>query len=55
MQIEQKATNYALRANMTEAEFIQEVTEGLCPPPAYFGMNVAMNKKDMTVLKTYCT
>ena len=42
---EQKATNYALRANMTEAEFVQEVTEGLLPPPVYFGMNVAMNKK----------
>ena len=42
---EQKTTNYALRANMTEAEFVQEVTEGLLPPPAYFGMNVAMNKK----------
>ena len=42
---EQKATNYALRADMTEAEFVQEVTEGLLPPPAYFGMNVAMNKK----------
>ena len=41
----QKATNYALRANMTEAEFIQEVTDGLLPPPAYFGMNVAMNKQ----------
>jgi hydroxyacylglutathione hydrolase len=41
----QKATNYALRANMTEAEFIDEVTEGLLPPPAYFGMNVAMNKQ----------
>jgi hydroxyacylglutathione hydrolase len=41
----QKATNYALRANMTEAEFITEVTDGLLPPPAYFGMNVAMNKK----------
>lgn len=41
----QKTTNYALRANMTEAEFIQEVTDGLLPPPAYFGMNVAMNKK----------
>ena len=44
----QKATNYALRANMTEAEFITEVTEGLLPPPAYFGMNVAMNKKGYT-------
>ena len=42
---EQKATNYALRSNMTETDFVQEVTEGLLPPPAYFGMNVAMNKK----------
>jgi glyoxylase-like metal-dependent hydrolase (beta-lactamase superfamily II)/rhodanese-related sulfurtransferase len=42
---EQKQLNYALRANMTEAEFITEVTDGLLPPPAYFGMNVAMNKK----------
>ncbi|PWA08715.1 MBL fold metallo-hydrolase [Flavobacterium laiguense] len=41
----QKENNYALRANMTEAEFITEVTDGLLPPPAYFGMNVAMNKK----------
>ncbi|GIZ08615.1 rhodanese-like domain-containing protein [Flavobacterium sp. UMI-01] len=41
----QKETNYALRANMTEAEFIKEVTDGLAPPPAYFGMNVAMNKQ----------
>jgi glyoxylase-like metal-dependent hydrolase (beta-lactamase superfamily II)/rhodanese-related sulfurtransferase len=42
---EQKQQNYALRANMSEAEFIKEVTDGLLPPPAYFGMNVAMNKK----------
>jgi hydroxyacylglutathione hydrolase len=42
---EQKVKNYALRSNMTEAEFIAEVTDGLLPPPAYFGMNVAMNKK----------
>jgi glyoxylase-like metal-dependent hydrolase (beta-lactamase superfamily II)/rhodanese-related sulfurtransferase len=41
----QKETNYALRANMTEAEFIKEVTADLLPPPAYFGMNVALNKK----------
>ena len=41
---EQKEKNYALRADMTEAEFIAEVTDGLLPPPAYFGMNVAMNK-----------
>lgn len=41
----QKQFNYALRANMTEAEFVKEVTDGLLPPPAYFGMNVAMNKQ----------
>lgn len=41
----QKQYNYALRANMTEAEFVKEVTEGLAPPPGYFGMNVAMNKQ----------
>jgi len=41
---EQKAMNYALRADMTEAEFVAEVTDGLMPPPGYFGMNVAMNK-----------
>ena len=40
----QKKTNYALRANMTKEEFIQEVTEGLLPPPQYFAQNVAMNK-----------
>lgn len=41
----QKAVNYALRADMTEAEFVKEVTDGLLPPPGYFGMNVAMNKQ----------
>ncbi len=45
---EQKQKNYALRANMTENEFIAEVLDGLTPPPAYFGMNVAMNKKGYT-------
>jgi hydroxyacylglutathione hydrolase len=42
---EQKEKNYALRASMTEEEFIKEVTDGLLPPPGYFGMNVAMNKQ----------
>lgn len=45
---EQKEKNYALRATMTESEFITEVLDGLTPPPAYFGMNVAMNKKGYT-------
>jgi rhodanese-related sulfurtransferase len=40
----QKKNNYALRADMTKAEFVKEVTTGLMPPPAYFPLNVAMNK-----------
>ncbi|PTT41706.1 MBL fold metallo-hydrolase [Chryseobacterium sp. HMWF028] len=40
----QKRTNYALNQNDKES-FIKEVTDGLLPPPAYFGMNVMMNKK----------
>lgn len=41
----QKETNYALRADMSKEEFIQEVTDGLLPPPAYFAENVRMNKE----------
>ncbi|PZR41792.1 MAG: MBL fold metallo-hydrolase [Azospira oryzae] len=41
----QKRVNYALRATMTRKEFIQEVTEGLLPPPSYFPENVKMNKE----------
>lgn len=40
----QKKTNYALRADMTKEEFIEEVTSGLNPPPQYFPNNVRMNK-----------
>ncbi|MDC7995498.1 MBL fold metallo-hydrolase [Altibacter sp. HG106] len=41
----QKEMNYALRADMSKEEFIKEVTDGLLPPPAYFPMNVKMNKE----------
>ncbi|QNM85500.1 MBL fold metallo-hydrolase [Polaribacter pectinis] len=41
----QKETNYALRADMTKEEFVKEVTDGLLPPPAYFPLNVQMNKE----------
>ena len=41
---DQKKTNYALRADMTKAEFILEVTTGLTPPPQYFAKNALMNK-----------
>ncbi len=40
----QKKMNYALNQPNKEA-FIAAVTEGLLPPPAYFPLNVAMNKK----------
>ncbi len=52
---EQKQHNYALRANMTEAEFVTEVTDGLLPPPAYFGMNVAMNKSGIPSFENVLT
>ena len=41
----QKQMNYALRADMSKEEFIKEVTDGLLPPPAYFPMNVKLNKE----------
>jgi len=41
----QKKVNYALRADMSREEFIKEVTDGLLPPPAYFPMNVKMNRE----------
>jgi len=40
----QKRTNYALNQPDKES-FVKAVTDGLLPPPAYFGYNVAMNKK----------
>ena len=40
----QKRMNYALNQPNKEA-FIKAVTDGLTPPPAYFGLNVAMNKQ----------
>lgn len=39
----QKKINYALNQPNKEA-FIAAVLDGLLPPPAYFGMNVKMNK-----------
>ncbi len=41
----QKRYNYALRPDMTREEFIREVTFGLTPPPAYFPLNVQMNRE----------
>ena len=41
----QKKMNYALRADMTKDEFVKELTDGLLPPPAYFPLNVKLNKE----------
>ncbi|MEO0340617.1 MAG: MBL fold metallo-hydrolase, partial [Bacteroidota bacterium] len=41
---EQKKSNYALRTDMTRAEFVKEVTDGLVEPPQYFPKNAVMNK-----------
>ena len=44
----QKRTNYALRADMTKEEFINEVTTGLAAPPQYFAKNAKLNKVGTT-------
>ena len=45
----QKAKNYALRADMTEAEFVTELTADLPPPPTYFPASVGKNKEKINV------
>ena len=40
----QKQVNYALKAT-SRPQFIQEVTDGLLPPPYYFPKNVMLNKQ----------
>ncbi|MES2478367.1 MAG: MBL fold metallo-hydrolase [Bacteroidota bacterium] len=47
----QKQMNYALNQPSKEA-FIKAVTDGLTPPPGYFGMNVAMNKNGYESFET---
>ena len=47
----QKKMNYALNQPDKEA-FVKAVTDGLLPPPGYFGMNVAMNKKGYESFET---
>tara|TARA_B100000767_G_scaffold232527_1_gene224464 strand:- start:1125 stop:2528 length:1404 start_codon:yes stop_codon:yes gene_type:complete len=41
----EKATNYALRSDMTKQEFINELIDGILPPPAYFSENVRLNSQ----------
>ncbi|GAA4230459.1 MBL fold metallo-hydrolase [Postechiella marina] len=49
---DQKKTNYALRANMTKAEFVKEVLNGIAPPPQYFAKNAMMNKSGYNDFET---
>ncbi len=48
----QKKTNYALRADMTEDEFVKELLSGLTTPPGYFPKNVLMNIQGYESLDT---
>ena len=48
----QKKTNYALRPDMTEDEFVNELLTGLTTPPAYFPKNVLMNIQGYESLDT---
>lgn len=48
----QKKVNYALRADMTKEEFIEELLSGLTTPPGYFPQNVLMNIKGYESLDT---
>jgi rhodanese-related sulfurtransferase len=46
----QKQVNYALRADLSKDDFIRELTTGITAPPAYFPLNVRLNKQGYGVL-----
>jgi glyoxylase-like metal-dependent hydrolase (beta-lactamase superfamily II)/rhodanese-related sulfurtransferase len=39
----QKKTNYALNPELTEDQFVEQLLDGLTPPPSYFPQNVLLN------------
>jgi len=41
----EKKTNYALREDMTKEDFVNELLDGILPPPAYFSKNAMLNIK----------
>jgi glyoxylase-like metal-dependent hydrolase (beta-lactamase superfamily II)/rhodanese-related sulfurtransferase len=47
---DQKRSNYALRADMSKEEFVNEVLDGIGPPPPYFIKNILLNKMGYTEL-----
>jgi glyoxylase-like metal-dependent hydrolase (beta-lactamase superfamily II)/rhodanese-related sulfurtransferase len=46
----QKAVNYALRPDLSEEDFVMELTTGIAEPPAYFPHNVRFNKEGYEAL-----
>jgi len=51
----QRTSNYALRADMSKKEFVDEVTDGLLPPPDYFSKNAKLNKTGYESFDTVMT
>lgn len=49
---EQKQSNYALRKDLSKADFIVELTTGILPPPNYFAQNALMNKMGYDSIET---
>lgn len=47
----QKSQNYALDPQLSEDDFIREVTEGLVTPPQYFPKNAVLNKQGYAYLE----
>lgn len=41
----QKAMNYALQPDLTKEQFTEQLLDGLLAPPAYFPLNVSLNKR----------
>lgn len=41
---EQKKNNYAFDSKLSKIDFVNQLIDGLLPPPGYFGLNVALNK-----------
>lgn len=47
----QKKTNYALNPDLSKAEFVAQVLDGLMPPPGYFPHNVMQNIQGAKAIK----
>lgn len=48
----QKRTNYAMNLELSREEFVEQLLDGLTPPPGYFPQNVLMNIKGYDSIDT---